>query len=90
MTAFNYKAIDYFFDITDSSISYVYDCEEKNSESEKSEKDEKKEVREYLFYSKVYQLNSSVQLSFKQQSKLLLNSSDYSMAVYSPPEIAVI
>jgi len=87
MAAFNFKAIDYFFNITDSSISYVYDCEEKSSESEKSnEKNEKKEVREYLFDSKIYELSPSAQLSFEQHSKLLFATSDYSLDVYSPPE----
>jgi hypothetical protein len=90
MAAFNYKAIDYFFNVTDDSISSIYDCEEKSSESEKNEKDEKKEVREYLFNNKVYELSPSVQLSFKQQSKILFATSDYSMAVFSPPEKAVI
>ncbi|MGQ0828273.1 MAG: hypothetical protein ACT4ON_07750 [Bacteroidota bacterium] len=87
MAAFNFKGLDYFFNITDSSITYVYDCEEKNSESEESnEKDEKKEVREYLFEGKADQLTPSAQLSFKQHSKLLYLNSDYSLGVYSPPE----
>ena len=89
LIAFNYKTIDYFFNIGDSSIVCVQDCEEKNSEKS-NEKNEKKEVREYLFHSKVYALSPASQLSFKQHSKLLFASSDYSMAVYSPPETAVI
>ena len=93
LIAFNYKTIDYFLKIDDSSIVCIQECdaEEKNSGSEKSsEKNEKKEGREYLLHNKAYDLSPSAQLSFKQHSKLLFASSDYSMAVFSPPETAVI
>ena len=96
--AFNCKTFHYCFKLSNGSIILIqddYDCEEeKNSESEKSEekneKDEKKNFSEYLFSHKIYTLLDINRLSFIQQSKLLFATSDYSMAVFSPPEKAVI
>lgn len=92
--AFNYKTISYCIQSIDKSVtlSQDYDCEKEDSESEKSdeknEKDEVKDFSEYLFFHKSQMHIAAYQLSVIMCRDLLYASSDYSMAVYSPPEQA--
>ena len=90
--AFNFKAISYLFDSCDKAIVYtIDDCEEEKTESEKTEseksdeKSEKKEISEYLCIksSSFYTLS---RLSFAKMHNFLFVVSDYSKAVYMPPE----
>lgn len=89
--AFNFKAINYCFKLSDSSIAFIHDCEEKNSESEKSdEKDKKKDLSEYIYFNNTHTDLIINTLLFTQQSKISFSTSDYSMAVYMPPEQTII
>jgi hypothetical protein len=91
LLAYNYKTINYYIKLTDNTASFCsdYDCEEKNADSEKfGDKNEKKDVSEYLPINKTHAFVLIHQLSFNQRSKNLYVSSDYSMAVFSPPDQA--
>ncbi len=87
MFAFNYKAISYLLDSSKESIAFVADFEEEKSESEKSsEKEEKKEISEYLFHKKNNSFVVIYQLSFVIGHNFLFTPSDFSEALYMPPE----
>ena len=87
MFAFNGKAISYLLDSSIESIAFVLDCKEEKSESEKSnEKEEKKEISEYLFHKKNNSFIIIDQLSFVRGSNFLFTPSDFSEALYMPPE----
>jgi hypothetical protein len=91
LVTFNYKAISYYLDSSGSSIACVqedFDCEEKSESKKSSEKDEKKNFSEELLSADINSLIVVIQQSFMEQSRLLYNTSDYSMAIYSPPEQA--
>ena len=89
--AFNYKAVSYLMDISDSSIAFMmdFDYEKEKTESEKSEeKNEKKEFSEYLFDSKLHSFLINYKLGFNNLSAFIFISSDHSKSVYMPPELA--
>jgi len=88
--AFNFKAISYFLYPSDSSIAFIqdFDCEEKNESEKSDQKDKKKDISEYLFSNKIHTLKIN-RLLFTQQSTFLYASSDYSKAVYCPPDQTV-
>jgi len=69
-----------------------YDCNKEDCEKsdEKNEKDEKKDLSEYLSLYRPHAIVLHHQLAFIQQAKFLFVPSDYSKAVYCPPEQAVI
>ena len=85
---FNFKTINYCFKISNITIALNqdYDCDEKNSEKKADEKNEKKDLSEYLFFNRLRNSVILSQLSFTQHRKSLYDSSDYSVAVYSPPD----
>lgn len=86
LCAYNYKTVNYYLKLTNSSsaISQDYDCEEKDSESKKG--DEKKEYPDYIHLEKNHSLLILPMLSFARHSNNLYSSSDYSLTVYSPPD----
>ena len=92
MYAFNFKAISHFIQSSDKYIALVQDCDCEKEDSEKSdEKNEKDEVKvfsEYLLFHKTFTHIAAYQLSVIMCSDFLHATSDYSMAVYSPPEQA--
>ena len=93
LLAYNYKTINYYIKLTNSSADFSreYDCEEKNAESKKfDDKNDKKDFSEYLPVNKIHTFIIVNQLSFAQQAKNLYASSDYSMTVYSPPDAAIL
>ena len=94
LLSFNYKSIDYCFKLSASyvALDQEYDCEEENTESQKSDEKsvEKKDVSEYLSSNQIDTLIIINQLLCSQQSKLLFITSDYSKAVYMPPEKSII
>ncbi|MEJ7770137.1 MAG: hypothetical protein WKF89_20130, partial [Chitinophagaceae bacterium] len=87
--SYNYKTINYYVNLTDSSIFFTqdYDCEEKDPESKKlDEKNDKKDISEISPSGKSSHFAISHQLSFRQISRTSYPSTDYSLGVYSPPE----
>jgi hypothetical protein len=88
--SYNYKTINYYFKLTDGSIVFTqnYDCEEKNAESKNS--DEKKDFSEHMPYYKTHPLILNSPLSFSPKWITRFVSSDYSLTVYSPPDLATV
>ena len=88
MFAFNYRTINYCLSVTATSIAYLndMDCEEKNTDETADEK-EKKTEKEYLAINKSDAFIIYTQMAFAQKSKLKYITSDYSIGVYSPPEL---
>ena len=90
MLAYNFETINHYFKLTGQSVAYShdYDCEENNSESKKSdEKNEKKDFSEYLVFNKVHTALIIARLSFIHHSRSFYSSSDYSLVIYSPPDL---
>lgn len=94
--AYSYESIKYFSKgFGDISIACLadFDCEEKNSESEKSNnKNEKLNFAEDLFHKNKLLYNSLLfgiiqPGSWGSNQNSNFSSSDYSQQVYSPPEM---
>ncbi|CAN5463013.1 hypothetical protein BH10BAC1_BH10BAC1_02480 [soil metagenome] len=96
LCVFSYKTVDHCIKIASQQFSTFqdYDSEKENSESEKSddknEKEEVKDLSEFLSFNKATALILSNQTFLIQQYKNLYVTSDYSLAVFSPPEYTAI
>lgn len=94
--AYSFETIKYFSKVFNSdSIAWVdsFDCEEKESESEKgSEKNEKLNFSEDFYLNHKHFNNTLIagQLelsSLSSKQNIDFSSSDYSQKVFSPPEM---
>ncbi len=88
---YNYRTIHDCFKLSDTSIVLFDDCEEKNSESKKSDgKEDKKDFIEYITCNKFYGVIYSSKSFFIPQLKTAYAGSDYSLSIYSPPDVTII
>ena len=91
--AYNYKTINYYLKLTNSQTAFAqeFDCEEKDTDSKKpDEKNVKKDLQDFMNFDRTHSFVSTPVLSFNLQYKSLYSSSDYSLAVFSPPDTGVI